>query len=172
MIYAPTLRSAAVLMALVQGDQPRVVLTTRPARMKVHPGQIAFPGGKVDERDDSRVATALREAHEEVGLSPAKVEVLGQLPEYVTTTGFRVTPVVGLVAPSTEWHADPNEVDEVFEVPLVYLMNPSHHWTHEYWWQGHWRRWYSMPYRDQGTERWIWGATAGMLRNFYRFLVA
>jgi 8-oxo-dGTP pyrophosphatase MutT (NUDIX family) len=114
----------------------------------------------------------LREAQEEVGLDPKHVEVLGTLNEYVTGTAFIVTPVVALIDPAHVIVANPHEVDEVFEVPLEFLMNPAHHRRHAFESQGVRREWFSMPYQDQGQERFIWGATAGMLRNLYRFLSA
>ena len=115
---------------------------------------------------------ALREAQEEVGLDTRHIEVLGTLPVYRTGTAFVVTPVVALVSPHSPWQPNPHEVADVFEVPLDYLMNPAHHRRHELEWEGRLRSWYSIPYDDGGQERWIWGATAGMLRNFYRFLSA
>ena len=114
----------------------------------------------------------MREAQEEVGLDPAHVEVLGTLSEYVTGSAFIVTPVVGLVDPAHTITPNPHEVDQVFEVPLAYLMNPAHHRRHAFEAEGLRREWFSMPYLDEGVERYIWGATAGMLRNFYRFLSA
>lgn len=174
---------AAVLVPIVmRGPEafgPTVLLTRRAAHMSTHSGQIAFPGGKVDPEDGSMQATALREAHEEVGLHPRHVQVIGEMPVYVTGTAFSVTPVVGLVAPDFELQPNLSEVDDVFEVPLSFLMNPAHHRHHVFDWQGVQRQWFSMPYWEQRTtptgevqtiERFIWGATAAMLRNFYRFL--
>jgi 8-oxo-dGTP pyrophosphatase MutT (NUDIX family) len=114
----------------------------------------------------------MREAQEEIGLYPSTVEVLGQLPEYITGSVFHVTPVVALVRPELTLLPNPNEVADVFEVPLAFLMNPANHRHHQVQWQGVQREWLSMPYQDGLTERFIWGATAGMLRNFYRFLSA
>lgn len=166
------LRAAAVLIAIVTHSRPTVLLTLRAAHLNSHSGQIAFPGGKVDAADVSVAAAALREAHEEVGLPPGQVRVLGQLPVYTTGSAFAVTPVVALVPPGVLLRADPSEVQDVFEVPLDFLMSPSHHRRHRVLWQGVQREWFSMPYDDQGTERYIWGASAGMLRNLYRFLSA
>ncbi|MDD2917400.1 CoA pyrophosphatase [Rhodoferax sp.] len=163
---------AAVLLPIVQRPEPTVLLTLRTQHLSTHSGQIAFPGGKVDDTDTDAVATALREALEEIGLAAQFVEVLGQLPVYVTGSAFHVTPVVALISPDMVLHPNPFEVADVFEVPLVYLMNPAHHRHHRMDWQGVQREWLSMPYRDATTERFIWGATAGMLRNFYRFLQA
>ena len=155
-------------------DQPTVLLTQRTARMSTHSGQIAFPGGKSDLLDVDATATALREAHEEVGLDAKFVEVLGQLPTYMTGSAFVITPVVALVHPGFTLMSNPVEVEDVFEVPLEFLMNPSNHRRHEIPWRDTTRQWFSMPYieLDTGKEHFIWGATAGMLRNLFRFLVA
>ena len=163
---------AAVLVGIVMRDEPMVLLTQRTAHLSTHSGQVAFPGGKVDDTDAHIAATALREAHEEVGLEPRHVQVLGNLSEYVTGTAFIVTPVVALIDPGHVIVPNPDEVDQVFEVPLAYLMNPAHHRRHAFEAEGIKREWFSMPYHDQGHERFIWGATAGMLRNLYRFLSA
>lgn len=169
-----------VLRELADGG-PTILLTLRTANLSTHSGQIAFPGGKVDQDDASVQAAALREAHEEVGLAPDRVQVIGELPIYVTGTSFLVTPVVGLVQPDLDLHPNPSEVADVFEVPLAFLMNPAHHRRHTVDWQGGRREWFSMPYTEhrlndkgqaESVERFIWGATAGMLRNFYRFLLA
>ncbi|MEI8324461.1 MAG: CoA pyrophosphatase, partial [Betaproteobacteria bacterium] len=119
-------------------------------------------------------ATALREAHEEVGLAPQFIQVIGHLPTYVTGSAFVITPVVALVHPGFTLKANPIEVDDVFEVPLEFLMNPANHRRHEVAWQNTTRQWFSMPYLDPqtGKEHFIWGVTAGMLRNFYCFLAA
>jgi 8-oxo-dGTP pyrophosphatase MutT (NUDIX family) len=164
--------AASVLVPLVMRERLTVLLTQRAAHLPTHAGQIAFPGGKQDQADPSPVHAALREAQEEVGLDIQHIEVLGTLPVYRTGTAFVVTPVVALVSPHSPWQPNPHEVADVFEVPLDYLMNPAHHRRHELEWEGRLRSWYSMPYDDGGQERWIWGATAGMLRNFYRFLSA
>lgn len=163
---------AAVLVPLVMREQLTVLLTQRPSHMSSHAGQIAFPGGKKDEGDADATATALRESFEEVGLEPAFVQVLGALPEYVTGTAFSVTPIVALVRPGFQLFLNTAEVDEAFEVPLAFLMNPAHHHRQGAQWQGVWREWYAMPYQDQDKQRFIWGATAGMLRNLYRLLSA
>jgi 8-oxo-dGTP pyrophosphatase MutT (NUDIX family) len=163
---------AAVLIPIIMRADPTVLLTLRTSHLSTHSGQIAFPGGKVDLSDANVVAAAMREAHEEIGLDPGALEILGQLPEYITGSVFHVTPVVALVRPELALVPNPNEVADMFEVPLAYLMNPANHRHHQVHWQGVQREWLSMPYQDGLTERFIWGATAGMLRNFYRFLSA
>lgn len=163
---------AAVLVPIVLREQPTVLLTVRSAHLSTHSGQVAFPGGKRDPQDVSAEATALREAHEEVGLISKNVEVLGRLPTYTTGTSFVITPVVGLVHPQSRYFPNPGEVSELFEVPLAFLLNPAHHERHAMHWQGAEREWFAMPYQDGDHQRYIWGATAGMLRNLYRFLAA
>jgi 8-oxo-dGTP pyrophosphatase MutT (NUDIX family) len=163
---------AAVLVGLVMRDEPMVLLTQRPAHMSTHPGQIAFAGGKCDEGDANAAATALREAHEEVGLDARHVQVLGTLPEYVTGSAFYVTPVVALISPAMTLQLNTHEVSDAFEVPLAFLMNPAHHRWHRHDFEGVTREWLSMSYQDGEQLRFVWGATAGMLRNFYRFLRA
>ena len=167
------LSHAAVLIPIVMhGDAPTVLLTERSLQLANHSGQIAFPGGRIDRTDASAEAAALREAHEEVGLEAEYVEIIGALSSYVTGTAFVVTPVVGLVRPGFTLTPNPGEVADAFEVPLAYLMNPAHHHRHMVEWEGVRREWFSMPFRDGEIERFVWGATAGMLRNFYRFLAA
>ncbi len=161
---------AAVLLAVVLYPQPSLILTQRTAHLSSHSGQVAFPGGRQDAGDASAVAAALREAHEEIGLAAYQVEVLGVLPTYTTGSAFEVTPVVGLVQPGFQPRPNPHEVDAVFEVPLAFLMNPANHQRHGLLWEGVWREWYSMPYANGEQQRFIWGATAGMLRNLYRLL--
>jgi 8-oxo-dGTP pyrophosphatase MutT (NUDIX family) len=163
---------AAVLLPLVMRDRLSLLLTQRSAHLASHSGQIALPGGKLDAGDADAVAAALRETHEEIGIEPGRIEVLGVLPEYVTGTSFIVTPVVGLLQPDFLLRPNPDEVADVFEVPLDFLMDPANHRRHAWNWEGAVREWYSMPYDDAGQERFIWGATAGMLRNFYRLLSA
>jgi 8-oxo-dGTP pyrophosphatase MutT (NUDIX family) len=163
---------AAVLLGLVMRDEPTVLLTQRPSHMSTHAGQIAFAGGKCDEGDADMAATALREAQEEVGLDARHVQVLGTLPEYVTGSAFYVTPVVALISPAMTLQLNTYEVSDAFEVPLAYLMNPANHRWHRYEFEGVTREWLSMPYQDGEQLRFVWGATAGMLRNFYRFLQA
>jgi 8-oxo-dGTP pyrophosphatase MutT (NUDIX family) len=163
---------AAVLLPLVMREQLTLILTQRTAHLSTHSGQIALPGGKIDAEDLDATAAALRETHEEIGLPPERVEVLGTLPTYITGTSFIITPVVGLVRPGFTLEPNPYEVDDVFEVPLAFLMDPAHHRRHAFEFDGTLREWYSMPYQDGVQERFIWGATAGMLRNFYHLLRA
>jgi 8-oxo-dGTP pyrophosphatase MutT (NUDIX family) len=164
--------AASVLVGIVDRGEPMVLLTQRTANLSTHSGQIAFPGGRQDPQDYDLTVTALREAHEEIGLLPEFVDVLGTLPIYRTGSAFIVTPVVGLLRNGFSLARNPDEVDEIFEVPLAFLMNPANHRRHAFEWNGVRREWLSMPYHDAATERFIWGATAGMLRNFYRYLAA
>ena len=164
--------AAAVLIGVVLRDTPTVLLTQRTAHLSTHSGQVAFAGGKCDPDDADAAATALREAHEEIGLPVDRVEVIGHLPEYITGSAFHVIPVVGLIMPPVSLQPNPHEVASVFEVPLDFLMNPAHHRWHIHEHDGVVRRWLSMPYDDGEQLRFIWGATAGMLRNLYRFLAA
>ncbi|HET7795692.1 MAG TPA: CoA pyrophosphatase [Rhizobacter sp.] len=169
---------ASVLVPLVQRDEGlSVLLTQRTDHLTDHPGQVSFPGGRAEPEDADAVATALREAEEEIGLLRACVDVIGQLPTYTTGTGFIVTPVVGLVPPNPSLRIDPFEVAEVFEVPLAFLMNPANHRWHEVEMAGLKREFLSMPWMgvdSAGKARryFVWGATAAMLRNLYRFLAA
>lgn len=163
--------AASVLVPLVMREQLMVLLTQRTEHLSNHSGQIAFPGGKADPEDHNAIATALREAEEEIGLQHHHVDVIGTLPIYTTGSGYIVTPVVALVQPVASFLPNANEVADVFEVPLAFLMDPANHRHHRVDWQGATRHWLSMPYQDTAQERFIWGATAGMLRNFYRFLL-
>lgn len=162
---------ASVLIPLVERAHGlTVLLTQRTSHLSSHSGQIAFPGGKADPEDHNATATALREAQEEIGLASSFVDVLGEFPVYTTGSAFIITPVVALVREGFAVSANPHEVADIFEVPLSFLMNPAHHHRHALEWAGQRREWFSMPYMDGNAERFIWGATAGMLRNFYRFL--
>jgi len=166
------LREAAVLIPLVMREAgPTVLLTRRTAHLHDHGGQISFPGGGMEHHDESAVAAALRETEEEVGLRADSVEVLGSLPRYATATGYVVTPVVGLVTPGFSLQLDAFEVDEVFEPPLAFLMNPAHHERRLVDFDGAPRTFYAMPY-EAGRRYFIWGATAAMLRNLYHLLRA
>ena len=167
---------AAVLVALVMhSDEPTLLLTQRTAHLSTHSGQIAFAGGKVDDTDADASAAALREAYEEVALHAKYCEVIGTLPSYITGTAFHITPVVALVQPGFSLQANPDEVADVFEIPLSFLMNPAHHARHQISWNGATREWFSMHWQGQANaaeDRFVWGATAGILRNLYRFLSA
>lgn len=163
---------AAVLLPIVMRERPMVLLTERATHLSTHSGQVAFPGGKRDPEDADPADTALREATEEIGLDRRLAEVVGSLPTYTTGTMFIITPVIALVRPDYRLQLNAHEVADAFEVPLEFLMNPAHHHRHALEFGGRRREWFSMPYMDDGTERFIWGATAGMLRNFYRFLSA
>ncbi|QWD86598.1 CoA pyrophosphatase [Polynucleobacter paludilacus] len=164
---AGKITQAAVLIPLLLHEGGlSVLLTQRTQHLHDHAGQISFPGGRMDPDDLTPEKTALRESQEEIGLNPANVEIIGHLPEYLTVSGYSVTPVVGLVQAQAEYVHDEFEVADIFEVPLSFLMDPANHqvriWQSE---QGM-RRFYAMPYGN----RFIWGATAGMLRNLYHLL--
>jgi 8-oxo-dGTP pyrophosphatase MutT (NUDIX family) len=165
------LTQASVLIPIVMRDRPTVLLTERTLHLSSHSGQIAFPGGKVDVDDLNTTVAALREAYEEVGLDAGYIHVLGELPQYTTGSAFVITPVVALVETGFTLSRNPFEVADVFEVPLDFLMNPANHRRHVVEWDGEQREWLSMPYEDQLKQRFIWGATAGILRNFYRMLL-
>jgi 8-oxo-dGTP pyrophosphatase MutT (NUDIX family) len=166
-VMAPP-RPAAVLVPIMLREPLTVLLTQRSHDMPSHPGQISFPGGKVEPDDASPLDCALREAHEEIGLPPSSVEPLGYLDSYRTGTGFQISPVVALVQPCFTAVLDVREVLEVFEVPLGFLMDEANHQKHAREWRGRQRSFYAMPYEG----RYIWGATAGMLRNMHQRLFA
>ncbi|MBL8381760.1 MAG: CoA pyrophosphatase [Burkholderiales bacterium] len=161
-------RRAAVLVPIVARESLSLLLTQRTSHLKNHAGQISFPGGRAEDDDADAEATALREAAEEIGLPPERVEVVGRLPDYYTVTDYEVTPVVALVHPPFELATDPNEVAEAFEVPLEFVLDPANHEKRSRPWLGRQRHFYAMPYRSY----FIWGATAAMLRNFYHFMRA
>jgi 8-oxo-dGTP pyrophosphatase MutT (NUDIX family) len=156
-------KPAAVLVPIVDRDEPTVILTIRTQELANHAGQVAFPGGKIDPEDESPVAAALREAKEEIGLPPVLVEPIGYLDLYLTFTGFRILPTVARVKPDFTLALNPHEVTESFEVPLSFLMTPENHQRKSREWKGVTREFYAMPFED----RYIWGVTAGILRNLY-----
>jgi 8-oxo-dGTP pyrophosphatase MutT (NUDIX family) len=156
-------KPAAVLVPIVDRSEPTVLLTLRTAELASHAGQVAFPGGKIDPGDESPVAAALREAREEVGLAPMLVEPIGYLDLYLTFSGFRILPTVARVKPDFALTLNPREVTESFEVPLAFLMNPDNHQRKTRDWKGIAREYYAMPFEN----RYIWGITAGILRNLY-----
>ncbi len=151
---------------MTHADRLTLLFTRRAAHLKAHSGQVSFPGGRVSQADASAEATALRETAEEIGLESAKVELLGRLPDYHTRTGFRITPIVGLVSPPLALTPEANEVEEIFEVPLAFVLDPANHQRQSRLWQGERRWFFAIPYQDH----YIWGATAGMLVNLYRHL--
>jgi 8-oxo-dGTP pyrophosphatase MutT (NUDIX family) len=156
-------RPAAVLVGVVDRRQPTVLLTQRTADLSSHAGQIAFPGGKIDPFDETPLAAALREAHEEVGLERHVIEPIGYLDLYLTFSGFRILPAVARIAPNYALQLNRSEVVDAFEVPLEFLMTPGNHQRHVRETRGVTRHYYAMPFR----ERYIWGVTAGILRNLY-----
>jgi 8-oxo-dGTP pyrophosphatase MutT (NUDIX family) len=161
------LTAAAVLVPIVLREaEMTVIFTQRTTHLKAHSGQVSFPGGRAEPHDPTPEFTALREAQEEIGLAMERVEVLARLPDYLTRTGFRVTPVVGLLQPPFALTPDPREVQEVFEVPLAFLLDPRNHQRRTRELQGREVGYYAMEFGG----RTIWGATAGMLVNLYRHL--
>lgn len=154
-------KPAAVLIPVIDRDEPMVLLTQRTAHLPQHAGQIAFPGGKIDATDASPLAAALREAEEEVGLAASAVEPIGYLDIYMTTLGYRIVPVVARVRPPFTLTLNPGEVEDTFEVPLSFMMEVANHQTHSREWQGMTRTYYAIPF----GERYIWGVTAGIFRN-------
>ncbi len=164
----PVPRPAAVLVPIVARHELTVLLTQRTEDLPSHPGQIAFPGGKMEAGDDGPIATALRETQEEIGLEARFVEPVGYLDAYVTGTGFRIFPVVAVVREGFHLSPDAREVDDVFEVPLAFLMDTQNHQTHERTWRGGLSRFHAMPFQD----RYIWGVTAGIMKNMHQRLFA
>ena len=157
-------RAAAVLVPLVaHSEEITVLLTQRTDNLSTHAGQIAFPGGRIDPQDAGAGAAAIRETVEEIGLDPQAITPLGYLDAYFSSTGYRIIPLVSLVRPGFALRLNPEEVSEAFEVPLAFLMDPANHQRHHRMWKGRMRSFYAMPF----GERYIWGVTAGILRNFY-----
>jgi 8-oxo-dGTP pyrophosphatase MutT (NUDIX family) len=155
-----------VLVPIVARERLTVLLTQRTETLSKHAGQISFPGGRLDPEDPDPVAAALREAEEEIGLAPAHVDVIGYLDGYRTGTGYHITPVVGIVPPDLALRLAADEVADAFEVPLAFLMDEANHMKHAREWRGRTRSYWAMPY----GERYIWGATAGMLKNLHERL--
>jgi len=162
-------RPAAVLVPIVaHQDGATILLTERSAQLKDNAGQIAFPGGKIEAMDDDAAAAALREAEEEIGLHRHFVEPVGYLDPYLSSTGYRIMPLVGIVTPGFSLTLDKREVESAFEVPLSFLMDPVRHEIHQREWRGAQRRYFAMPYEG----RYIWGVTAGIIRSLYERLYA
>jgi 8-oxo-dGTP pyrophosphatase MutT (NUDIX family) len=157
------IRPAAVLVPIVDHSEPTVLLTQRAQHLPDHPGQVSFPGGKIDKTDADPCASALREAHEEIGLDRAHVEPLGYLDLYMTTLGYRIVPMIARVKPGFSLSLNASEVDATFEVPLTYLMDQNNVQRHSRDWQGMTRHYYAFTF----GEHYIWGVTAGILRNLY-----
>lgn len=158
---------AAVLIPVVaHPGAPTILLTQRTASLRQHSGQVAFPGGRMDPEDSGPLAAALREAEEEIGLAPDRVRPLGYLDAYLSGTNYFIVPVLGLIEPGFTLTLNPDEVESVFEVPLSFLMDEENHELHARDWRGAIRSYYAMPFGD----RYIWGATAGMIRNLYERL--
>ena len=157
------LRPAAVLIPVIDRPEPGVILTQRTSHLPNHPSQIAFPGGSIDPEDASPAAAALREAQEEIGLDPQLVEPIGYIDLYLTFSGYRILPLVARVGADYAMTLNAHEVEDAFEVPLAFLMDAQNHALHSREWKGLMRRFYAMPYGD----RYIWGVTAGILRNLY-----
>lgn len=164
-----TLKPAAVLILVInRPEAPTVLFTQRTAHLTDHAGQISFPGGRVEASDRDAEHTALREAEEETGVDATRITVIGTLPQYTTGTGYLITPVVAWMEPPVEYHPDPTEVEACFEVPLDFLLNLDNHHLETAMYKGRMRSYYAMPYGD----RYIWGATAGMLVSLTRVLHA
>lgn len=162
------IKPAAVLIPVVAREEPMVLLTQRTAHLTDHAGQVAFPGGKIDKDDGTPLAAALREAHEEIGLDDRFIDPIGYLDLYMTTLGYRIVPVVARVEPGFSLVLNAEEVDNTFEVPLSFLMESANHQQHTREWKGMTRKYYAMPF----GERYIWGVTAGILRNLYERIYA
>ena len=157
-------KEAAVLIGMVErGGEAHMILTKRTENLVNHSGQIAFPGGKIDATDKSPEDAALREAWEEIGLDTGEVDILGRLPDYHSGSGYKISPVLGLVSEGADFEINSDEVEYMFEVPLGFLMDPQNHLTSSKFFKGAQRHYYEMPYQDH----YIWGVTAGMIRVLY-----
>ena len=159
-------RAAAVLIPITDRAEPGVILTQRPTWLRSHAGQVAFPGGKVDDSDENSIFAALREAEEELNIPPARVEVIGVADTYYSGSGYSIAPVVGIIPPDLELKPNPQEVEDWFEVPLAFLLDPANSIKKEANWNGQQRSYYDM----QWGERRIWGVTAGIIANLVRRL--
>ena len=159
-------RAAAVLIPITDRAEPGVILTQRPTWLRSHAGQVAFPGGKVDDSDESSIFAALREAEEELNIPPARVEVIGVADTYYSGSGYSIAPVVGIIPPDLELQPNLQEVEDWFEVPLAFLLDPANSIKKETNWNGQQRSYYDM----QWGERRIWGVTAGIIANLVRRL--
>jgi len=159
-------RAAAVLIPITDRAEPGVILTQRPNWLRSHAGQVAFPGGKVDDTDENSIFAALREAEEELNIPPARVEVIGVADTYYSGSGYSIAPVVGIIPPDLELQPNPQEVEDWFEVPLAFLLDPANSIKKETNWNGQQRSYYDM----QWGERRIWGVTAGIIANLVRRL--
>jgi 8-oxo-dGTP pyrophosphatase MutT (NUDIX family) len=159
-------RAAAVLIPITDRAEPGVILTQRPTWLRSHAGQVAFPGGKVDDTDENSIFAALREAEEELNIPPARVEVIGVADTYYSGSGYSIAPVVGIIPPDLELRPNPQEVEDWFEVPLAFLLDPANSIKKEASWNGQQRSYYDM----QWGERRIWGVTAGIIANLVRRL--
>jgi len=159
-------RAAAVLIPITDRAEPGVILTQRPTWLRSHAGQVAFPGGKVDDSDENSIFAALREAEEELNIPPARVEVIGVADTYYSGSGYSIAPVVGIIPPDLELQPNPQEVEDWFEVPLAFLLDPANSIKKEANWNGQQRSYYDM----QWGERRIWGVTAGVIANLVRRL--
>jgi 8-oxo-dGTP pyrophosphatase MutT (NUDIX family) len=159
-------RAAAVLIPITDRAEPGVILTQRPTWLRSHAGQVAFPGGKVDDSDENSIFAALREAEEELNIPPARVEVIGVADTYYSGSGYSIAPVVGIIPPDLEIQPNPQEVEDWFEVPLAFLLDPANSIKKEANWNGQQRSYYDM----QWGERRIWGVTAGIIANLVRRL--
>lgn len=157
---------AAVLVPIVVGPAPAVILTKRNERLNAHAGQVSFPGGRIDRTDASAEAAALREAWEEIALPPERVELAGRLPDYLTGTGFRITPVLGLIPPALDFVPSPDEVEALFELPFAVLLDPEAPRRERAYLKGRWREFWVWPHPDH----YIWGATAAILVGLARVL--
>jgi 8-oxo-dGTP pyrophosphatase MutT (NUDIX family) len=161
-----THRAAAVLIPITDRAEPGVILTQRPTWLRSHAGQVAFPGGKVDESDESAIAAALREAHEELNIPPTIVDVIGVADIYFSGSGYSIAPVIGFIPADLIMRPNPQEVEDYFEVPLAFLLDPANSVRKEAAWNGQQRSYYDM----QWGERRIWGVTAGIIANLVRRL--